>query len=179
MSRIGKLAVTIPPGVSVEKKGAHLLVRGSKGELELQLNPQVEAKVEAGEIQISRSQNDRTARSQHGLQRTLVANALNGVSTGFRKQLEINGVGYKVALSGQTLTLNLGYSHPNTVDLPPLVSATIEGNVITLESIDKQLVGQLAANIRALRPPEPYKGKGIKYSGEHIRRKAGKTAGAK
>lgn len=179
MSRIGKLAVAIPPGVSVEQDGRRLRVRGSKGELELCVTKEIELRLDDNQIQVNRKFDNRTARAQHGLQRTLVANAVTGVNSGFRKQLEVNGVGFKAALSGQTLTLNLGFSHPNVIELPLGLQGSIDGNVITLEGIDKQLLGQVAANIRQLRPPEPYKGKGIKYAGEHIRRKAGKTAGAK
>ncbi|MEX0748649.1 MAG: 50S ribosomal protein L6 [Candidatus Saccharimonadales bacterium] len=178
MSRIGILPVTIPSGTTVDITATEIIVRSSKGELKVTQLPDVAVDSTDEGIVVSRKNESRPAREQHGLQRTLIANAVQGVSEGFSKELEVNGVGYKVAVSGNKITLNLGYSHPQVVTLPEGIEAKFEGNRLTLSGIDKQLVGQIAANIRELRKPEPYKGKGIKYVGERIIRKAGKAAGA-
>lgn len=178
MSRIGKLPVAIPASVTVDITGTEMTVRGAKGELSVPKLSDVNVELDQDSVTVTRKNDQRLAREQHGLQRTLIANAVHGVSEGFSKELEVNGVGFKVAVSGNKITLNLGYSHPHVVTLPEGVEAAFEGNTLTLRGIDKQLVGQTAANIRELRKPEPYKGKGIKYADERIIRKAGKAAGA-
>lgn len=178
MSRVGKNPVSIPGGVTVEVAERVVTVRGTKGELTYTHSPLVDIAVEDGAVVVTRKQlhHPETA-AQHGLTRTLVANMVQGVSEGFSKKLEINGVGYRVQGGGNKLTLSLGYSHPHEYSLPEGITAAVEQNTITISGIDKQLVGQVAANIRELRKPEPYKGKGIKYADERIVRKAGKTAG--
>lgn len=176
MSRIGKQPVTIPEKVDVKLDGHTILVKGPKGELSRELSQEVEVAIEGDEIIISRRDDGRTARSFQGLVRSLVANMVEGVSEGYKRSLEINGVGYRAEQRGQFLRFDLGYSHPIMFELPASVSATIERQTqLTLESVDKELLGQVAAKIRGLRKPEPYKGKGIKYSDEVIRRKAGKS----
>jgi len=179
MSRVGKDPVKIPSGVSVEVTANEITAKGPKGELSIAYPEMIAVSQEDDAVILTRTSDTPEARAQHGLVRTLLSNITTGVSEGFSKQLEFNGVGYKVDVSGDTMTLNLGYSHPHTVKLPEGISATVEGSIITISGIDKQHVGQIAANIRSLRPPEPYKGKGIKYIDERIIRKAGKTTGAK
>lgn len=176
MSRIGRKPITVPTGVTVELNGQHVKVTGPKGTLELDIMPGIKIEQDGTTLNVSKVvETPETGRS-FGLMRTLVDNMVIGVSAGFTRALEINGVGFRAAVAGDTITLSLGFSHPVIFTLPQGVEAKIEKNVITLTGFDKQLVGQVAANIRALKKPEPYKGKGIKYVEETIRRKAGKTA---
>ncbi len=177
MSRVGIMPITIPSGVSVDIDKDKVNVKGPKGELHVDILDQVKVAKDGESVVITRTNDEPEARAQHGLIRTLISNAVVGVSEGFSKVLEVEGVGFKVSLSGNKLVLNLGYSHPHEVILPDGVEAQVEGNVITISGYNKQLIGQIAADIRALRPPEPYKGKGIHYQGEYIIRKAGKAAG--
>ncbi|MBR5102885.1 MAG: 50S ribosomal protein L6 [Muribaculaceae bacterium] len=184
MSRIGKLPIELPAGVTVEMKDNVLTVKGPKGELKQAVNPNIKVEVEDGHITVSRPNDERESRAQHGLYRALINNMVVGVSTGFKKELEIVGVGYKAESKGQVLELSLGYSHAIYMVMPAevKVEAKSERNknpLITLESCDKQLLGQICAKIRSFRKPEPYKGKGVKFVGEVIRRKSGKTAAAK
>jgi len=185
MSRIGKAPIEIPAGVTVEiAKDNVVTVKGPKGTLVQAVNPEFDVKLEDGHLHITRPTDDREHRAQHGLYRSLLHNMVVGVSTGYRKEMELVGVGYRASASGQVLELSLGYSHAIFIKLPPeiKVEAKSERNknpLIILESDDKQLLGQVCAKIRSLRKPEPYKGKGIKFVGEVIRRKSGKTAGAK
>ncbi len=176
MSRLGKLAIKLNKDISISFENSVLSVKGQKGELKLNIPEIVQLKISPKEIIVSVKGDNKKSRSFWGLFRSLINNMVIGVSEGFEKKLEVNGVGYKVALSGQTLKLNLGYSHPIDFQLPGKVQANVEGNLITLSSIDKKLLGDTAFKIRKFRPPEPYKGKGIKYQEETIRRKAGKTA---
>lgn len=176
MSRIGVLPVEVPNSVDISLDGDKVVVRGAKGEQEVVILPGVNVKEDGDKLVVSKKDDHPKAAAQYGLMRTLLANAVQGVSEGFSKSLEINGVGFKVQVSGNKVNLNLGYSHPHEVTLPEGVEAQVEGNVLTISGADKQLVGQVAANIRSLRKPEPYKGKGIQYVGERIIRKAGKTA---
>lgn len=176
MSRIGNNPVTVPKGVDVTL-GHVITVKGPKGSLELKTNPFVNIKDDEGKIVFERAHNSRPARAAHGLMRALVANMVHGVTQGFERRLEINGVGYRAEVSGQKMTLQLGFSHPVVYDLPAGISAKVEKNIIILTGIDKQLLGASAAKIRSFRPPEPYKGKGVKYLEERIIRKAGKAAG--
>jgi len=181
MSRIGKSPVTIPSGVEVKVDSNVVTVKGSKGELTQEMDSCVSMNIEDGTITFTRESNTPDHRAKHGLYRALVANMIVGVSEGYKKELEVVGVGYRASVSGQRLELALGYSHPVIIEFPSeiKVSAVSEKGkapVVTLESHDKQLVGQAAAKIRSLRKPEPYKGKGIKYVGEELRRKAGKSA---
>ena len=175
MSRIGKKPIIIPAGVKVALNGRTVKVEGPKGRLERELHDQVEIRVEADQIQVH-PPNQRTGGALQGLTRTLVANMVDGVTKGFTRGLEINGVGYRAELKGTTLNLALGYSHPVEYPLPAGVSAEVEKQTkITLSGIDKELVGATAAKIRSFRPPEPYKGKGIRYADEQIRHKVGKA----
>lgn len=175
MSRIGKEPITVPKGVEIKLDRSRVQVRGPKGELSVELHSKIDVTVDNQVIQLNRIDNSRAAREQWGLRRTLINNAVLGVSKGFEKTLEVIGVGYKADLQGSTIVLNVGYSHPVKIDLPKGIDAKVEKNKITLSGIDKQAVGELAAVIRRVRPPEPYKGKGIKYETEQIRRKAGKS----
>ncbi|HEY9787344.1 MAG TPA: 50S ribosomal protein L6 [Candidatus Obscuribacterales bacterium] len=180
MSRIGKAPITVPSGVTVDIKGNEIKVKGPKGELKREIRPEITVKQEDGKVVLQRTSDDRAVRSLHGLSRTLVANMVKGVTDGFEKVLEVTGVGYRAQMEGNKLVMQLGYSHQVEVDPPKgLAIAVGKGNVITVSGIDKQAVGDLAAFIRDKRPPEVYKGKGIKYRGEVIRRKAGKAAGKK
>lgn len=184
MSRIGKAPIEIPAGVTVKVDGNVVTVKGPKGELSQAVNPELEVKVDNNHIVLTRPSDDREHRAQHGLYRALIHNMVVGVSTGYRKEMELVGVGYRAAATGQVLELSLGFSHAIYIKLPPevKVEAKTERNknpLIILESDDKQLLGQVCAKIRSLRKPEPYKGKGIKFVGEVIRRKSGKSAGAK
>ncbi|MBI3769373.1 MAG: 50S ribosomal protein L6 [Deltaproteobacteria bacterium] len=179
MSRIGKLPITVPSGVTVAVEPGTVRVTGPRGKLVAALNPLAVVKVEGNTVSVTRLDETRDARGVHGLTRVLVANMVTGVSTGFRRVLEINGVGYRAEVKGRAIQLALGYSHPVTFPLPDGVDAKIDKQtVITLEGADRQVLGEAAAGIRKLRPPEPYKGKGIKYAEEKIRRKAGKAVGA-
>ena len=176
MSRIGKLPVAIPAGVDVKlEEGNVITVKGPKGTLTRKLVDDLEIKVEGAEIVVTRPSDLKRYKSLHGLTRTLIANMVEGVTNGYSKVLEINGVGYRAAKAGNKLTLTLGYSHPVEMFDPEGITTTVEGNKITVSGIDKEKVGQFAAEIRTKRPPEPYKGKGIKYTTETIRRKVGKT----
>jgi large subunit ribosomal protein L6 len=175
MSRIGKLPITVPSGVTITVDPDTITVAGSKGTLKQFTMPGVTVKQEEGQVVVTRENDEPKNRAKHGLMRSLVNNMVVGVSQGFSKKLEINGVGYRVAMAGNGLKLNLGFSHDVNYALPTGVTATVEGNVITIAGIDKQQVGQVAAEIRALKKPEPYKGKGIKYVGERIIRKSGKS----
>lgn len=181
MSRIGKKPVVIPAGVEVSLDGNHISVKGPKGQLAIDFNPEISVEIKENEIIVSRPSDDKTHRSLHGLTRTLISNMVTGVTEGYSKTLEVNGVGYRAQKQGKNLVMNLGYSHQ--VIVPEVDGITVDvpsANQIVVSGADKQLVGQFAAEVRAKRPPEPYKGKGIKYSDEHIRRKEGKAAkGAK
>ena len=184
MSRIGKAPIEIPAGVTVDVKDNVVTVKGPKGQLSQAVNPDLDVKVENGHVVVTRPSDDREHRAQHGLYRALIHNMVVGVSEGYRKEMELVGVGYRAAATGQVLELSLGYSHAIYLKLPPevKVEAKSERNknpLIILESDDKQLLGQVCAKIRSLRKPEPYKGKGIKFVGEVIRRKSGKSASAK
>lgn len=177
MSRIGRKPVRIPKGVKVEVKNGAVKVTGAKGELSVAIHPDVTVEVKGEEVLVTRHADLKEQRSLHGLFRALIANMVTGVTTGFSRKLELVGVGYRAELKGKALQLALGYSHPIVFRAPDSIKieAPTQTN-ITVSGIDKQLVGLVAAKIRSLRPPEPYKGKGIKYEGEYIRRKAGKTA---
>jgi large subunit ribosomal protein L6 len=176
MSRIGKRPITIPSGVTVTVTGQTVNVKGSKGELSRTLPAEVSVEQDGSTVVVARRNDSRAARERHGLSRTLVANMVEGVSKGFEKRLEIQGVGYRAAVNGQKLTMNLGYSHPVEFEPPTGVQFKVEGNTnVTVTGIDKEVVGNMAAKVRAARPPEPYKGKGVRYAGEKVRRKAGKS----
>lgn len=179
MSRIGRKPVAIPSGVTVEVNGKKIVVKGSKGELAYEHLPQVTVKVEEGSVVVERKNDLDDARAFHGLTRQLIQNMVIGVSMGFQKKLEIIGVGYKAQAKGKVLTLNLGHSHPIDFQVPDGIQITQDEknkNLLIIDGIDKQLVGQVASDIRSYRPPEPYKGKGVRYTDEFVRRKAGKTA---
>jgi large subunit ribosomal protein L6 len=177
MSRIGKQPVAIPSGIEVKIAGEVINVKGPKGSISTPVEATLNYEIADGNVVITRKDESRVARAQHGLRRTLVANCIEGVSNGFSKTLEVNGVGYKVAVKGNNVELADGFSHPVVMPLPEGIEAKAEGNKLTVSGIDKQLVGEFAATVRRVRPPEPYKGKGIKYDNEQIRRKAGKSAG--
>lgn len=184
MSRIGKAPIAIPAGVTVEVKDHVVTVKGKNGSLEQVVNPDITVTVEEGHVHVTRPSDDREHRALHGLYRALIHNMVVGVSEGYRKEMELVGVGYRATANGQVLELSLGFSHAIYIKLPPevKVEAKTERNknpLIILTSDDKQLLGQVCAKIRSLRKPEPYKGKGIKFVGEVIRRKSGKSAGAK
>lgn len=180
MSRIGKRPVVVPGNVKVNIDGQTVTVEGPKGKLSQTLRPEVSVVLEDGVLNVTRSGDDKDERSLHGLSRTLVANMVEGVSNGFTKSLELVGVGYRAALQGKKLVLTIGYSHPVEIDPPAGIEIAVEGtNKVHVKGADKQLVGDIAADIRSVRPPEPYKGKGIKYQGEVVRRKAGKSGGKK
>ncbi len=180
MSRIGKAPITVPKGVTVDLKGNDVKVKGPKGELSRTIRPEIEIKMEGDKVILSKKTDDRLSRALYGLSRTLVANMVKGVSDGFEKTLEMTGVGYRATMEGTKLVMALGYSHPVEIEPPQgLQIAVGKGNVITVTGIDKQAVGDLASAIREKRPPEVYKGKGVRYKGEVIRRKAGKAAGKK
>ncbi|MBC98437.1 MAG: 50S ribosomal protein L6 [Halobacteriovoraceae bacterium] len=179
MSRIGKLPIVVPEKVEVKVDGANVSVKGPNGNLEYSFTDQVKIELNNKEVLVTPVNESKVARSLWGTTRTLINNMVTGVTTGFTKSLEFNGVGYKAAVSGDTLTLNLGFSHPIEYKLPEGVSAKVNKNVIDISGSNKELVGFAAAKIRSFRPPEPYKGKGVKYADEHIIRKAGKTGGKK
>ncbi len=175
MSRIGKMPIPIPDKVKVSIKECHVTVEGTKGKLQFDIDPSITVKVEENEIVVTRPNDARRNRAFHGLTRALLANMVKGVNEGFEKKLEIQGVGYRAAKQGDALNFQLGYSHPILFEPPEGIELAVDRNIVTVSGIDKQAVGQAAAHIRALRKPEPYKGKGIRYLGEHVRRKAGKT----
>jgi large subunit ribosomal protein L6 len=185
MSRIGKSPVTIPSGVEVKVDGSVISVKGKNGTLEQDFDTEaVSINIEGSEITLSRASDAPDHRSKHGLYRALIQNMVVGVSEGYKKELEVIGVGYRATATGQSLELALGYSHPIIIEFPKEIKVSADTQkgkapVVTLESHDKQLLGQAAAKIRSLRKPEPYKGKGIRFMGEEIRRKAGKSAGKK
>ena len=176
MSRIGKKPISIPSGVEVKIDGSSLKFKKSNNEKELDLKGHVDVKIEDGKIEFSPKGEDRQSRAYWGAYRALANNIVLGLTEGFSKQLEINGVGYRAAMKGKMLELNLGFSHPINFESPKGIEISVDKNVVTIKGDDKQQVGQVAAEIRGFRPPEPYKGKGIKYLEEHIIRKAGKTA---
>jgi large subunit ribosomal protein L6 len=176
MSRIGRLPIAVPSGVDVTIDGRQVTVKGPKGSLTRTLHPDMRVSQEDGSLVVTRPTEQKTHKQLHGLTRTLVNNMVVGVTDGYRKGLEITGVGYRAALSGRKLTLNLGYSHPIEIDPPDGISFEVENPTrLSVVGIDKELVGQIAAQVRATRKPEPYKGKGVRYAGEYIRRKAGKA----
>ncbi len=176
MSRIGKQPITIPAKVKVEVKGQKVLVEGPKGKLNWEMPRQTSLKIEGMTINVTRQSEDKQSKALHGLSRALINNMVKGVSDGFLKKLEINGVGFKAAVTGKTINMSLGYSHPIIYDIPEQIKVTVEENTkISIEGPDKQLVGKVASELRSYYPPEPYKGKGVKYSDEKIIRKEGKT----
>lgn len=176
MSRIGKQPIAIPPKVKVEVKGQKVFVEGPKGKLDWELPRRTSLKVEGGKIVVSREGDDARAKALHGLSRALVSNMVHGVSEGFVKKLEIQGVGFKAAVAGNNVNMSLGYSHPIVYPIPAQVKVTVEENTkITIEGPDRQSVGQVASELRSFYPPEPYKGKGVRYSDERVIRKEGKT----
>lgn len=177
MSRIGKLPIILPSAVEATLTDGVLTVKGPKGELTQAINPKMKIEIADGQITVAQKTNDVEASQFHGLTRTLINNMVQGTHEGFKKELEINGIGYRAAVSGNKLVLNLGYSHPIDYIIPEGIHIAVEKNIIVVSGADKQRVGQVSAEIRAYRKPEPYKGKGIKYVTEHIRRKAGKTGG--
>ncbi|MBC5824131.1 MAG: 50S ribosomal protein L6 [Candidatus Eremiobacteraeota bacterium] len=183
MSRIGRMPIAVPSGVDVGLHDHTVSVKGPKGELTLRFAEAMAVKIADGSVTVSRPNEDKRSKQLHGLTRTLISNMVDGVTKGFVKTLEIQGVGYRAQMQGKQLTLQLGFSHPVVIAPPEDVSITVEGtNKITVMGADKQRVGQMAAQIRSIRPPEPYKGKGIRYTGERVRRKlgkAGKTGGKK
>jgi len=176
MSRIGKLPITVPSGVQVDVTGNHIKVTGPKGTLERDVAPELRIVHEDGSLRVERPNDEKRSRELHGLTRTLLANMVIGVTDGFRKGLEITGVGYRAQLVGKKLQLNLGYSHPIEIDPPAGVSFELEAPTrLAVVGFDKELVGHVAARVRSTRKPEPYKGKGVRYAGEIVRRKAGKA----
>jgi len=176
MSRIGRLPIAVPAGVSVAIEGRSITVDGPKGSLHRDLHPDMTVRLEDGTLVVTRPTEQKMHRQLHGLTRTLVANMVTGVSTGYRKGIEITGVGYRAQKVGEKLQLNLGYSHPIEIDPPAGISFEVENPTrLAVVGIDKELVGQVAARVRATRKPEPYKGKGVRYAGEVVRRKAGKA----
>ncbi|AVQ20352.1 50S ribosomal protein L6 [Fusobacterium necrophorum subsp. funduliforme] len=177
MSRVGKKPIVVPAGVEVKIDGHKVTVKGPKGTLEKEFNQELTIKLENGEVVVERPNDEPKVRAIHGTTRALIQNMVSGVSEGFKKSLTLVGVGYRAAVKGKGLELSLGYSHPVIIDEVPGITFTVEKNTtILVEGIEKDLVGQIAANIRSKRAPEPYKGKGVKYTDEHIRRKEGKKA---
>ncbi len=177
MSRIGRKPLEVPKGVQVSITKDSVSVKGPKGTLHLKRHREIEIKQEGNELVFNRKDDEGSVRAAHGLMRALVGNMLTGVTKGFERQLEINGVGYKAEVKGSNVTLSLGYSHPVEFKLPEGITAKVDKNLLILSGIDRQALGAASANIRSFRPPEPYKGKGVKYIEETIIRKAGKTAG--
>ena len=176
MSRIGRLPISIPAGVEVKVDGNLVTVKGPKGELSHTVAAPITVALNENEITVSRPNDERLSRSLHGLTRTLIQNLIIGVTQGYEKKLEIVGTGYRVAAKGQGIELSLGFSHTVTVEPPEGITFTVDGNLkITVSGISKEQVGEVAANIRKIRPPEPYKGKGVRYAGENVRRKVGKA----
>jgi large subunit ribosomal protein L6 len=182
MSRVGKLPIVVPKGVTVDINKNHVTVKGPKGQLSRDFLPEINLAQEDGQVVVTRNSDHRTHRAKHGLTRALLNNMMVGVSTGFQRQLEIEGVGYRAAVEGKKLVLSVGYSHPVVIDPPEGISFDVPdraGRQLIVSGIDKELVGEISSRIRRVRPPEPYKGKGIRYAGEKIRRKAGKAGKAK
>lgn len=178
MSRIGKLPVIVPSGVQVEVKGQNIIVKGSKGTLQYTAPQEITVQIDNNKVVCSRNNDLRRNRALHGLVRSLINNMVAGVNDGFSKKLEIQGVGYRAKMEGSTLNMNMGFSHPVLYPAPEGITIAVEGNTkISVSGIDKQKVGQVAAEIRSVYPPEPYKGKGIRYENEQVRRKAGKSVG--
>ena len=176
MSRIGKQPIALPPKVKVEVKGQKVLVEGPKGKLNWELPARTSVKVADGKIEVARVGDDAQAKALHGLSRALINNMVKGVSEGFTKKLEIQGVGFKAAVQGKVVNMSLGYSHPINYAIPDQIKVTVDENTkITIEGPDRQVVGQVAAELRGFYPPEPYKGKGVRYSDERVERKEGKT----
>lgn len=176
MSRIGRMPIDIPGGVEVKVDGRAVTVKGPKGELALTVASPIEVVIEDNQVVVTRPDDERASRSLHGLTRTLIANNIVGVTQGYTKGLEVVGTGYRVQAKGESIEFALGFSHPVTVNPPAGITFTVEGNTkLTVSGIDKQAVGEVAANIRKIRKPEPYKGKGVRYAGEIVRRKAGKS----
>lgn len=176
MSRVGKQELQIPQGVTTELKDGQIIVRGAKGELKKSLRKEVSVSVDEGIVRVAPTEETIFARALWGTTTSHIQNMIQGVTEGFEKKLEIHGVGYRAEVSGNTLTLNVGYSHPVTFTVPVGVSVVVEKNVVTVSGHDKEVVGQFSADIRATRKPEPYKGKGIRYQGEFVRRKEGKKS---
>jgi large subunit ribosomal protein L6 len=177
MSRIGRKPIAIPGGVEVNVEGSHVVVKGPKATLERDVHPDMRVRVSDGEVVVERPSDDRAHRALHGLTRSLIANMVEGVTSGFSKTLEIQGVGYRAAAKGSDIEIAVGYSHPVLVKAPKGITFDLPAPTkIVISGADKQAVGQVAADIRSLRPPDSYKGKGIRYSGEYVRRKAGKAA---
>lgn len=182
MSRIGKAPIAVAQGVTVNISPTEVKIKGPKGELALGIHPAITVKLAEQKLVVTRGSDNKFHRSLHGMTRSILANMVKGVSEGFKKRLEVQGLGYKAVMQGKNLTLSLGYSHPIVVEPPEGITFSMEeGNQIGIAGIDKQLVGEMAAKIRDFRPPEPFKGKGVRYAGEYVRRKAGKAgkAGAK
>jgi large subunit ribosomal protein L6 len=176
LSRIGKMPITIPNGVEVRQEGAEIVVKGPKGELRRAVPAGIEAKLADGKLTLTPKDDSADTKARHGMIRALLQNMVTGVSEGYKKELEIQGVGYRVSQAGKALKFMLGFSHELVFQVPEGVEASIEGPKITVSGFDRELVGRTAANIRALKKPEPYKGKGIRYTDEYVIRKAGKTA---
>ena len=175
MSRIGRLPITVPAGVEVKLDGATLTVKGKNGTLTQTFHPDMIIKVEAGVITVERPSEEKAHKALHGLTRTLIANMIEGVTEGYKKELEVVGVGYRVSMAGTKLILELGYSHKIEMEQPAGIKFEVQESKITVSGADKQQVGQVAAEVRSKRPPEPFHGKGVRYADEHIRRKAGKA----
>jgi len=176
MSRIGKKPIEIPKGVEVKLNGKHIEVKGPKGKLEFDIHPEINVRIEDNKIILERPSDKKIHKALHGTMRQIINNMIEGVTKGFSKELEIVGTGYRARMEGNKLVINVGFSHPVEILPPPGIQFEVEGqNIIRVKGIDKQLVGDVAAQIRRIRPPEPYKGKGIRYRGEVIRRKAGKA----
>lgn len=179
MSRVGKKPIKIPAGVQIGIDGSRIKVKGPKGELQRQIDPRISMAMQDGELSVSRSGEEKFVRALHGLYRSLLNNMVTGVAKGYEKKLEIVGVGFKAEMKNKRLVLQIGFSHPIVFAAPPEINIACESpTMIVIGGVDKELVGQVAAKIRSFRPPEPYKGKGIKYIDEVVRRKAGKTAGS-
>ncbi len=176
MSRVGKLPIAIPSGVDIDLAGSHITIKGPKGTLQRDLTPVLSVVTEDGQLRVVRPNEEKRSRELHGLTRTLISNMVVGVTEGYTRKLEIQGVGYRAQLVGKKLQLNLGYSHPIEIDPPEGITFEVETPTkVAVTGIDKELVGQIAAQIRSTRKPEPYKGKGVRYAGEVVRRKAGKA----
>jgi len=178
MSKIGKTPIKLPEGVTVDISGKTVVVKGSKGEIQKTIPKVIELDLKDGILNVLLTANNKKGQALHGTWRAILANTVNGVSSGWKKSLELVGTGYRAEVSGDTLILTVGYSHPVKIQAPKGISFKVEKTIVTVEGVDKELVGLVSANIRHVRPPEPYKGKGIKYEGEFIRRKAGKAAKA-